>query len=227
MHVLARPATLAAALLACPFAHAARPMVTDDASIVAPRECQVEAWTDRHPGDIQYWAVPHCNPGGDWELAAGAGELRPTPAHASTSGLLLAKTVFRPLEPNGWSAGMTLANQFGRGSGLLSNATLNGLLTFSLMDDAVRVHVNAGWLRVREARSGPSWGLGGEWTADPRWSLTLETYGQGSTYAQAGLRYAALSGQVILDAALGDRINLRGKERYLAFGLTFTGLSLR
>jgi hypothetical protein len=32
---------------------------------------------------------------------------------------------------------------------------------------------------------------------------------------------------VVLDAAIGDRISLSGKERYFTAGLTVTGLSLR
>ena len=41
--------------------HAGQPLVTDDASIVAPGTCQLEAWWHPHRDGHEYWAQPACN----------------------------------------------------------------------------------------------------------------------------------------------------------------------
>jgi hypothetical protein len=203
-------------------------LVADDATILDPRQCQVEAWTERHPSVHEYWAVPHCNFGGDWELAAGSGELRSTPGHRSSAwGFAMAKTVFRPLKPNDWSAGLVLAGQFGGGSGLFGDVSVNVPLSFSLLDDRLRLHANAGWIRQRDDRSGATWALASEWKIRHGLFATVEAYGNGRAYFQAGVRYALLPQRLIVDAAAGDRLSLRGKERYYAIGLTVTGLGWR
>lgn len=218
---------LSASLLAPGIAHAVRPMVADDASILGPGQCTLESWMDRHPGTNQYWAVPHCG-AGNWEFAAGLGELLPTqPSPVSSSVLVQAKTVFRPLAPNGWAAGLVLADQVARGTGLTGNLFLNVPVSFSLMDDNVRIHLNGGWLRQRGVRNGPTWAAGGEWAVTPRFGLTLESYGNGPPHLQAGVRYALLSGNLILDAAVGDRLSLSGRDRYFQVGLTLDLAALR
>jgi hypothetical protein len=57
-------------------AHAGRPMVVDDAGIVAHRVCQMEAWTQRNQDTSEYWAVPACNFSGNLEVAVGAARVR-------------------------------------------------------------------------------------------------------------------------------------------------------
>lgn len=216
---------LAVALLVAPLltpgpAHAGRPLVADDASILGPGQCTLESWTDRHPGSPQYWAVPHCN-AGNWELMAGLGELRPTqPSPISSSLLIAGKTVQRPLAPNGWAIGLVLADQIGSGTGLAGNLLVNVPLSFSLLDDKARLHLNGGWLRQRGVRNGLTWAVSGEWSVTPRLGLTLEAYGNGPPQLQAGVRYAVLSGDLVLDAAVGDRLGLGGTDRYYQIGMT-------
>jgi hypothetical protein len=217
---------LAGALLAGGAAHAGRPMVADDAAIVPAGECQVEAWREHHPGNTQYWAAPHCNFGGNWELIAGAGSLDPGPSRGSTGALLAAKTVFRELKPNDWALGLSLADQVAPG-GAGSTVAISVPLTLSLLDDRLHIDLNGGWMHQRRFRTGATWAAGAEWSASDRIGLTLETYGFGRAYAQAGLRVVTLDGKVVLDAALGDRLALSGKERYFALGLTISGLALR
>ncbi|MGZ5199517.1 MAG: hypothetical protein ACXWC4_07065 [Telluria sp.] len=217
---------LAGCLLACGAAQAARPMVADDATILGAGQCQFEAWREHHPGDTEYWAAPHCNFGNGWELVAGLGSLEPAADRRATGGVLIAKTVFRALKPDDWAAGLSLSDQIVHG-GALANVALNLPVTVSLLDDRVRIDINAGWMHQRGFRTGATWALGAEWTATNRVDLTLETYGIGHIYTQAGLRYVTTGGQVVLDAAIGDRISLSGKERYFALGLTINRLTLR
>jgi hypothetical protein len=219
-------AGVAGGLLACGAAQAARPMFADDATILGAGQCQVEAWREQHPGDTEYWAAPHCNVGTGWEFVVGLGSLDPEPNHRAAGGVLVGKTVFRRLAKNDWAIGLSLSDQIVHG-GAFANIAANVPVTVSIFDDRVRIDINAGWMHQRDFRTGATWALGAEWTATQTVGLTLEAYGIGRAYAQAGLRYATLSGRLVLDAAIGDRISLSGKERYVAFGLTLNGLSLR
>jgi hypothetical protein len=210
-----------AALLGSPAVHAARPLVAEDATILNARQCQVEAWIEHHPSDTEYWGAPHCNYGGNWELIAGLGELRPPqPGGPSTSFLLQAKTVFQQLQPNGWALGLSLSDQVTSASRPLDDVAVNVPLTLSLLDDDARLHFNLGWTRQLGQRIGPTWAIAGEWGLKGNLNYTLEAYGTGGTYVQAGLRYALEGGQLTLDTAVGDRISLRGRERYFAVGMT-------
>jgi hypothetical protein len=218
---------LAACLLAPPPAHAGRPLVADDASLLGPGQCTFETWLEHHPDDHQYWAVPHCR-WANWELQAGLGEFRPTIATGAASSWLIAgKTVFRPLARNDWGIGLVLADQVGAGNGATGNLFANVPLSFSLLDDSVRIHLNAGWARQRGGRNGASWAAAGEWSVNDRLGLTFEGYGTGPAYVQAGVRYALQSGGIVLDAAVGDRLSLNGKGRYIALGLTISLAGMR
>lgn len=214
-------------LACCPAAHAARPMVTDDASIVAPGDCQLESWTQRTRAQTEYWAVPACNPYGRWELSAGAGRILPRDGSANyIGGVVQAKTVFKPLTPNGWGIGLTIANLFREGT---PSGDLSVLipLSVSLLDDKVLVHLNAGWLREHLAatRSGSQWAAGTEWAATHDLALSFEGYGtqRGHAYLQAGLRFTVIPDRLDLDAGIGERMGLHGDEHYFTFGLTYAG----
>jgi hypothetical protein len=213
--------------ICCAPADAARPMVTDDASIVAPGDCQLEAWTQHTSGQNEYWAVPACNPYGNWELSAGAGRIVP---RDDTGGyvekMLQAKTLFRPVTPNGWGIGLTVANT-SRGDAFSGDLSVLVPLSFSLLDDKVLIHLNAGVLRERLSahRTGSQWAGGTEWAATHDLALTLEAYGtqQGHNYAQTGLRFTVIPDRLDLDMGVGERINAHGEERYYTFGLTYAG----
>jgi hypothetical protein len=218
---------LAACLLAPPLAHAARPMVADDASILGQGQCTVETWLERHPDDHQYWAVPHCG-WANWELMAGLGEFRPTIATGSSSSWLIeGKTVFRQLARNDWGIGLVLADQVGGGNGATGNLFANVPLSFSVLDDRARIHLNAGWSRQRGGRNGATWAAGAEWTVNRQLGFTFEAYGTGPAYLQAGVRYALKSSGIVLDAAIGDRLSLNGEARYFALGMTISLTAMR
>lgn len=217
----------AAALLACASAHATRPMVTDDASIAAPGNCQVENWTQHTPTQTEYWTVPACNAGGPWELSAGFGRVGPDGSDAAYgAGFLQAKTVFKPLETNGWGIGLTIANQFRAGRGLAGNLSVLVPASISLLDDKVLVHANLGWQRAQTGgRQDGLWAIGTEWATLARLELTLETYGarHGPGFAQAGMRIALVSDRLALDTGIGARDRQLGTDRYFTVGLTWAG----
>jgi hypothetical protein len=222
----------AALLLACVPAPATRPMVVDDASIEAPGNCQLESWTQRSAGQVEYWAVPACNVGGAWrawELGAGLGRVKlDGPGGAYRSGVLQAKTVFRPLQTNGWGIGLSIANQFRQGAGVAGDLSVLVPVSLSRLDDRLLLHANLGWLRAHAGhKSDPFWAGGAEWAARPRLTLTLEAYGtgRGHAMAQAGVRVTLVPDRLALDAGIGRRIG--GGECYATVGLTFAGRVFR
>jgi hypothetical protein len=216
-----------AALFACAGAQATRPMVVDDASIAGPGNCQVESWTQRTPVQTEYWAMPACNFGGAWELALGIGRIGPDgPGDAYRSFIGQAKTVFHPLEPNGWGVGLTIASQFRQGEGVAGDLSVLVPVSVSLLDDRVLVHANVGWLRAHAAgRDEAFWATGAEWAVQPRLTLTLEAYGTGRSHGvtQVGLRYTLIPDRLAIDAGLGSRTGRPGAERYVTVGLTLAG----
>jgi hypothetical protein len=56
-------------------------------------------------------------------------------------------------------------------------------------------------------------------------AFTADAYGSrgGPSYVQLGWRYTLAPGRADLDAALGERTGLRGRERYYTLGLTLYG----
>ena len=213
---LARLAFVLAALPGMAPAWAGRPMASDDAAILAPGDCQVEAWALRTDTQREWWALPACGIGG-WELAAGGGRMRADGLPASQGGTALqAKTVFRTLEPGGWGAGLAVSVQNGSGRARAVNIPLS----VSLAGDALLLHLNAGWQRQQGLPGRPIWSAGSEYVIAPRWAVSLETYGsrQRPPTRQLGLRYTLVAGEVDLDASLAST---RGARPQLAFGLTW------
>jgi hypothetical protein len=228
---LRRAAWPAFAMFACcgahGVAHATRPMVVDDAGITGPGQCQLESWTQRTLGQTELWAVPACNVGGKWELAAGLGRTQPDGAgDAFRSGVVQAKTVFRPLERNGWGVGLTIANQFRADQGAIGDLSVLVPVSISLLDDRVLVHLNAGWLHTHASgRHNGFWAAGTEWNVTHAWTLTLETYGTGPGrhFQQAGARLNLIPDRLALDTGIGSRLGNAGADRFVTFGLTLAG----
>jgi len=86
--------------------HAGQPLVTDDAAIVAPGTCQLEAWYHPTHDGHEYWAQPACNFTGNLELAVGLARTYPDGDPASSLIHLQAKTVLFPREDGQWSFGV-------------------------------------------------------------------------------------------------------------------------
>lgn len=191
------PAALAlAALLPWGALQAARPMVTDDARIVDAQACQVESWVKRNPDSTEYWAQPACNFTGNLELSLGAAKGKDDHGTRTTDVVLQAKTLFKPLEPDGWGWGLAVGH--------------------------VRHHANVGWLHEREARRHRmTWGLGTEaqWSASS-W-LIAEVFGQhqGTPFYQVGIRHWLVPGHVQVDTTYGNRAGSGTQERWLSIGL--------
>lgn len=218
-------AYLLAYLLAATNAQAGRPMTVDDASIAAPGQCQLETYLQHADQLNLYWATPACNAGGDWELAIGAAWADDSSAarkRIAHFGRLQAKTVFKPLETNGWGLGMVLADQFRAGRAGDGDLSVNVPLSVSLDNDAMLVHFNLGLMRSdAQSRNNATWGSGAQFNLDPRNTLTAELFGQqrgGSRY-QFGLAHALIPDRLQVDATWGRRLARGADEQVVTLGL--------
>ena len=207
-----------------PIAQAARPMITDDARTVAPKACQVEMWARKNVDSREYWALPACNPFGWAELTFGGARTDVDGESARTSDVLLqGKTLFKPLEANGWGLGLAL--------GLLrhpnrpqhrSVGEVYGYVpaSVSFADDRVVVHANVGWVHNRDdRRDRPTWGIGAESRLLTNTWLISEVFDQASgTRYQVGVRQWIVPDHVQVDVTYGNRFG-HPEARWFTIGL--------
>ncbi len=227
-----RPALIALALLPlAPAAWAARPFVTDDARLTTAGSCQLESWTRNYRGSTELWALPACNPTGNFELTVGGGtaKLNSGGTGWTEDYVFQAKTLFRRLGPNDWGAGLAVGTirhpQVNPGPNLLGNTYAYLPVSMSFADDRLVMHLNVGWLRDKATRdSQGTWGVGGEFNLNPRWTLIAESFGNtaDTPYWQAGARYNVIPGLFQLDATAGRRFGGDRDAQWLSFGLRFT-----
>lgn len=207
-------------------AHAARPLITDDARVVDAKSCQVESWVRRDRLRTEVWALPGCNFAGDVEFTLGgqARENRDNPRQL----VVQAKALLKPLETNGWGAALTLGHV--RHSGINGNEVqrdfyVNAPLSKSFLDDKVVAHANLGWLREGETlKNRTTWGLGSETQLNSRVYLIAEAFGQLSRESQyqIGLRFWAIPDRVQIDTTYGNSFGRAGsgnQARWFSIGL--------
>jgi len=228
----APPLLCAFALLLCGLfgkpAHAARPMVTDDARIVEPKSCQLETWLQYRLGDMEYWALPGCNFTGNLEITFGGaltkGFRQPT---LLTDILFQGKTMFKTLEPNSWSLGLALGNlrrpRVHSDRSPVGDFYLYMPASFAFFEELLVVHFNGGW-RYEKARRGHHlrWGVGFELQLSEHSWLMAEAFSEDSSGAffQVGLRLWLVPERVQVDATLGDHLEKsRAQERWFSVGL--------
>lgn len=209
--------------LIVPHAHAARPMIVDDARIVDAKACQLESWVKKNPDSTETWALPACNFTGNLELTLGGALTREAGQTETTDVVVQGKTLFKPPGTNGLSNGLVV------GTVRHPQADARGwyayvLNSFWFRDNAGVtgvIHTNVGWLREGETRRDrPTWGLGAEVRLAERTWLVAETFGQGqdTPFYQFGLRHWLVQDRVQIDTTYGNR-NGGGSERWFTIGL--------
>lgn len=175
----------------------------DDAVIVAPGRCQIEAWfttTTRDHDELH--VLPACNPTGNVELTLGV-------VHEDQAGsrrVLIepaVKTLFRDLESEDWGWGLAAAVLYDTSAGRVDGATTYVPLSV-LLHDTVLAHYKAGIGYDRAARETEIlWGIGSEVELAFDFSVVAEIFGthRGGTTFQGGLRRAI--GPGLLDLSYG------------------------
>ena len=214
-------------------AWAARPFVTDDARLTTARSCQLETWARVYRHSHEVWALPACNPTGELELTIGGGAAKTEGTDWTDDYVFQAKTLFRPLETNGWgigaAAGVIQHPKVNPGPNLLGNQYAYVPLSLSLADDLLIIHANAGWLHDRATRKHQAtWGLGAELNLNTRWTLIGESFGNSvdTPFWQTGVRYSLIPGLLQLDATAGRQYGSANENRWLSFGVRCTPAKL-
>ena len=202
-------------------------MYTDDARVVDPKSCQVESWIRFNRESTEYWALPACNPFGFFELTYGGARTQEKGgSSAFTDNILQVKSIFKPLEANGWGWGLAVGTDRH-----LNRGTANGWpgdeyayvpVSFSFNDDAQVVHFNAGFVDRRDLdKTVGTWGVGAELRVRDDLFVIPEIYGsdRGRPFVQMGLRYWIVKDRVQMDATFGNRVDTNTADRWFSLGL--------
>lgn len=206
---------------------AARPMVTDDARLTDAGACQVETWFRFNRSSTEYWALPACNPGGNLEITLGG-------AFADSRGVYHAdtvtqvKTLFKPLEVDGWGYGFAIGRARHIGAGVEDTSNVQRYfylpISRSLLGDRLVIHTNIGATEPSGAeRLRGIGGVGAEWdiTGSGRTWLMGEVFDHqaGKPFFQIGVRRWLVPGHVQMDATYGDRFDDGTALRWFTIGL--------
>lgn len=202
-HAVARPlfALCCAALLgmgANP-AQAGRPFATEDAGVLAQKECEWESFAARSKTRGEASADA-------WSTQVGCGV-----GFKTQLALAFARSKFESESANAWALGgktglidggedgtsLTLAYGAvstkgpGDGSYRLNTTAVNLVLTRPLPADWT-VHANLGWSRDRLGKlDSTTWAVAAEWAASEQWTVGAETYGddRNKPWLGAGARW--------------------------------------
>jgi hypothetical protein len=195
-----------ALILSAAPAQAARPFFTDAARVVDQGHCQLETFykEQRTYSGSEFWFLPACNAFGV-ELTAGGNRIE-----GERSTVFQAKRLFKELQTNGFGLAGSVG-YFG------ADPYVNGIASFSFLDDRAVVHTNFGAI----SRTGATWGIGLEALVTPRRVYAiLETFGQRSqtpTY-HYGLRFWVIPNRFQIDATQG-RQSADPEKRFFSVGL--------
>lgn len=218
------PGTLCLASLPC---LAARPFVTDDARIVDPGGCQIESFAKRDRGvrENEIWFLPACNPWKRVEMTAGGLKVDGAVSGTSSTEVIQAKTLLRPLSTDDFGLALTLGAL--RQIPAVGNNParwgpfVNLVGSRSFRADRVIAHANAGALVDRSAAlTRHTWGLGAEIALTGRLFGIVESYSQEGEKPskQLGVRFWAVPNRFQIDATIGWRGGAPGRE-WLSVGV--------
>lgn len=194
-----------------PEARAARPFVTDDARVVDPDHCQLETYykEQRAYSGNEFWFLPACNRiGVEWTVA---GNRIKSEDSTDQNFIVQAKKLWKPLETGGFG----LATSLGM---LGTDPFVNGIASFSLLNDWSVIHTNVGYLQNRA-----TWGIGLEQLVlPPRVYLILESFGErgAKPTLHGGLRFWVIPNRFQIDSTYGTQQS-DPVTRFFTVGLRF------
>ena len=212
-------------------AWSARPFVTDDARLTTAGSCQLETWTRVYRDSTEFWALPACNPGGNFEMTVGGGRALYDDQDRSPNSdyVFQVKMLLRKLEPDeigvGFAAGTVRHPAVNPGPNLMGNTYVYVPVSISLANDQWVLHLNSGWLREHiTSRNRATWGVGTEWNISERVTWMAEAFGDShpNTYWQAGGRFSLIPQLLQIDTTIGQSAGGENTSRWLSFGLRFT-----
>lgn len=210
-------------------AKAARPFVTDDARLTSSGSCQLESWTRLYENSSEIWALPACNPFGNLEITLGEGFSRDDNAATTQDYVAQIKTLFKPLEANGWGLGFAAGRVFHPeikpGPNLFGNSYLYVPASFSFNGDQLVIHANLGLLKEDKTNTiKTTFGIGGEYRLTNNILGIAELFGDDKQkpFMQIGFRYSLMPNLLQLDATFGQPLAGKSEDSWLSFGARFT-----
>lgn len=211
-------------------AHAARPLVTDDARLTNAHSCQLESWMRSYEGGLETWALPACNLGENFEVTFGGGRYHNEDDRYHTEDWIgQIKTLFKPLETNGWGWGLAVGRvwhpDIQSGPNQLGNTYFYVPVSFSMHDDDVIVHLNMGMLRDKqESRVKANMGLGAEFKVAGPFKGIAEVFGDNTQnpFYQLGMRYSLIPEIFQIDGTIGQQVHGNSQSQWLSIGLRWT-----
>lgn len=210
-------------------ADAARPMITDDARLTDAGACQVETWAHMGRDHREFWALPACNPGGNFELTVGGAIAQADGYRENSARVIQGKILFKPLETNGYGIGLAVGQARQPGNSGSGTPYFYVPASASLADDRLVIHTNLGYTsQGDEGVTRLTWGVGSEWQLGGRSWLIAESYGQdkGRPFFQFGLRHWLIPGHLQIDTTYGSQFGEAGPQHWLSVGLRLISLPL-
>jgi hypothetical protein len=199
-------------IVAASSAQAAQPLVTDDAAVVAPKTCQLEAWARSTHDSHEYWAQPACNFGGDLELSVGVAGVHSDAGESSSNALLQVKTVPFPRDGGTWSFGVVAGAARDTGASHGSSAFqvyyAKALASWYPRND-VEIDFNLGAANVYASGTFAIGGAAVQYAAVANLQLLAEAFRDepGRGKYQVGVRWIVIPDRLETYASYGNRFN--------------------
>lgn len=206
---------------------AGRPFFTDDAGLTTPETCQVETWVQFNANhDHDLWALPACNPNGNFEITVGMNQLQTRSDGDQDSYFLQGKTLFREMKTNSWGTGLAFGVIRSR-HGNVGSDFIYLPLSSSFADDDLIIHANLGWLKNHSSGSNrTTWGLGAEYSLTERVSVFSEAFGDDviRPIIHTGLNLSIIPNKINLNITGGRDLAIDTERNFYSIGLNVYSL---
>lgn len=206
---------------------AAQPYVTDDASILAPGQCQLEIGKQVNRGSQELWLLPACNMIANTEITIGKSRLSESDGQRHLY-VLQGKGVWQEFSAErfglGWVAGMRGRNHADEDRRRISSYYASLLVSHAFLEDRLAAHLNVGFIADRDARSEPvTRAVAAEYSMNARLKLIGEFSGDDRSRAmhQVGLRFGIVPERFEFDVSAGGQNGSRGDTRFWTIGVRF------
>jgi hypothetical protein len=215
---------IAMLLFAATSSRAAQPLVTDDASVVAAKTCQLETWVGAAHEGREYWAQPACNFTGNLELAVGGARVRPDGGETSSLVQLQAKTVLFSLAEREWSFGVSAGA--GRDTGAAHGSSafqvyyVRALASWHPLDE-LEIDLNLGTANAHGSETFALSGVAAQYAIISNVQLLAEAFRDepGRMKYQAGARYIIIPNRFEAYASYRNRFNGSSDQWYGILGI--------
>lgn len=205
-------------------ARAGQPLANDDASLVEPGTCQLEAWTRFGHDDREYWAQPACNLTGNLEIAIGVARARLEGDETASALVLQGKSMLLPRDDGEWSfaaeAGAARDTSLPRGGSAFQYFYAKALASWYPRDD-LEIDLNAGAANAYGSGTFVLAGAAIQYTVVTSVQLLAEVYRDqpGPGKYQLGLRYVVIPDRFDAFASFGNRFTGSSAQGFGMIGI--------